>query len=105
MDIRGSDTMKLTTIVFSALMILVIAVSSKTARTAESAKAPPTTAPAATQPSDSQKPINKFCAVNRDEEIDPTVTYVYKGKVIGFCCDDCIPKFKKDPEKYMKDLK
>ena len=65
----------------------------------------PSNGPAATQASEAQKPVNKYCAVNRDEEIDPTVTYVYKGKVIGFCCDDCIPKFKKDPEKYMKDLK
>jgi len=50
-------------------------------------------------------PVNKYCAVNRDEEIDPTVTTTYNGKTIGFCCDSCIPKFKKDPEKYMKDLK
>jgi YHS domain-containing protein len=64
----------------------------------------PTTRPT-TQPVAQGTPINKFCAVNKDEEIDPTVTYVYNGKVIGFCCDSCIPKFKKDPEKYMKDLK
>lgn len=65
----------------------------------------PTTAPAATEASAAQKPINKYCAVNRDEEVDPTVTTVYQGKVIGFCCEDCIPKFKQDPEKYMKGLK
>ncbi len=65
----------------------------------------PTDAVPATQASASAKPINKFCAVDRDQEVDPTVTYLYQGKVIGFCCDDCIPKFKKDPEKYMKDLK
>jgi len=64
----------------------------------------PTTAPAP-QPSASAKPINKYCAVDRDNPVDPTVTYLYQGQVIGFCCDDCIPKFKKDPEKYMKDLK
>ena len=39
------------------------------------------------------------------EKIDPKVTTVYKGKVIGFCCEDCIEKFNKDPEKYMKTLK
>lgn len=59
----------------------------------------------ATQASSAQKPINKYCAVDRDNEVDPTVTYLYQGKLIGFCCDDCIPKFKKDPDKYMKDLK
>ena len=65
------------------------------------AKKPET--PAATQPA---KPINKFCAVERDNPVDPTVpTVTYKGKVIGFCCEDCAPKFKKDPEYYMKDLK
>src|SRR6185437_10763235 len=51
-------------------------------------------------------PINKFCPVERENPVDaiiPTVTY--EGKVIGFCCDDCVPKFKKDPKTYMKDLK
>ena len=63
-----------------------------------------TTVPAAaTQPD--AKPVNKFCAVDRDNEVDPKVTTVYKGKVIGFCCRDCIKDFQKDPEKYVKDLK
>lgn len=62
----------------------------------------PTSRPA-TQPA--LKAINKYCAVDTDQEIDPDVTYIYNGKVIGFCCSDCIPKFKKDPEKYMKHLK
>jgi YHS domain-containing protein len=30
---------------------------------------------------------------------------MYQGKTIGFCCEDCIGDFKKDPEKYMKTLK
>jgi YHS domain-containing protein len=65
------------------------------------AKKPET--PAATQPA---QPINKFCAVDRDNPVDSTVpTVTYKGKVIGFCCEDCVPEFKKNPEKYMKDLK
>jgi YHS domain-containing protein len=61
----------------------------------------------ATQPT--TKPavaINKFCAVDSDNPVDPSVpTVTYKGKVIGFCCEDCIPKFNKDPEFYMKTLK
>lgn len=64
----------------------------------------PTTAPT-TQASATAQPINKYCAVKHDDAVDPTVTYLYQGKVIGFCCEDCIPDFKKDPEKYMKDLK
>ena len=59
--------------------------------------------PATTQ---AAKAINKFCAVEQDNPIDPKVpTYTYNGKVIGFCCEDCLPTFKKNPEKYMKTLK
>ena len=28
----------------------------------------------------------------------------YKGKRVYFCCPPCIPKFNKDPEKYMKKM-
>lgn len=58
-----------------------------------------TTAGPATQP------VNKMCAVEQEHPIDPKQTYEYQGKLIGFCCEDCIPVFKKDPEKYMKNLK
>lgn len=77
----------------------------KAGKAAQVALAASVTSAPTTQPSASDKPINKYCAVNRDDEIDPKVTTEYKGKTIGFCCEDCIPKFKKDPEKYMKDLK
>jgi YHS domain-containing protein len=47
---------------------------------------------------------NKICPVT-GEEVDPeTLTVEYKGKVIGFCCPGCDKKFKKDPEKYIKNL-
>ncbi len=63
----------------------------------------------ATAQSDTQmtagKPINKYCPVNRGDEIDPNVTTVYKGKTIGFCCPDCVDIFKKDPDKYLAGLK
>jgi YHS domain-containing protein len=61
---------------------------------AEDKKDPPTT-----------QPVNKMCAVDQDHKADPKVTTTYKDKTIAFCCEDCIPAFKKDPEKYMKDLK
>lgn len=51
------------------------------------------------------KPVNTMCAVENDDPIDPNVTTVYNGKVVAFCCKDCVPKFKQDPEKYMKNLK
>ena len=66
----------------------------------------PTTKPAATQPAAAAKPVNKTCPVEgKDHEVDPKVTVVYKGKTIGFCCEDCIPKFKADPDKYLADMK
>src|SRR3954463_11372752 len=76
-----------------------------------------TTQPAASQPSSepSSAPstqasangaINQFCAIEKDNKIDPKgKTYVYNGKTIGFCCPDCIDDFKKNPEKYMATLK
>ncbi|HRK30574.1 MAG TPA: hypothetical protein PLD59_05800 [Tepidisphaeraceae bacterium] len=59
--------------------------------------------PPSTQKADA--PINKFCGVMQEHEIDPEVTYVYKEKTVAFCCADCIDEFKKDPEKYMKTIK
>jgi YHS domain-containing protein len=32
-------------------------------------------------------------------------TYEYDGIQIVFCCKPCLPKFKKDPEKYMAIIK
>jgi YHS domain-containing protein len=60
---------------------------------------------ATTQPSAEAVPVNKFCPVETDDEIDPSVTLVYKGQTIAFCCKDCIADFKKDPAKYMASLK
>ena len=62
----------------------------------------PATGPA-TKPA---APINKFCPVETENPVDVTVpTFVYEGKTIGFCCEDCLPKFKKNPKAFMKDLK
>lgn len=32
------------------------------------------------------------------------VSIVHEGQEIKFCCDSCLPKFKKDPEKYLGKL-
>jgi YHS domain-containing protein len=64
----------------------------------------PTTRPATTQAA-AAKPVNKFCVVESDNKIDPKVFVIYKGKTIGFCCNDCKEDFEKDPEKYIKGLK
>jgi YHS domain-containing protein len=50
-------------------------------------------------------PVNKMCAVETDQPIDPSFTLVYDGKTYGFCCKDCMAKFKADPEKYAANAK
>ncbi len=48
---------------------------------------------------------NKICPV-AGEKIDEKTkaTYEYKGKVYNFCCSGCIDEFKKDPDKYIKNV-
>jgi YHS domain-containing protein len=61
--------------------------------------------PATTQPAPNTTPVNKKCPISGDD-VDPKgKTVTYKGKTVGFCCDDCIEKFNKDPEKYVNSLK
>jgi YHS domain-containing protein len=90
-------------ILSAAILVLVAGCSAGDPAPANSKGSPPLSA--TTQASATVKPINKYCAVEKDNEIDPAVTYLYQGKVIGFCCEDCVPKFKANPEKYMKELK
>ncbi|HEV2293727.1 MAG TPA: hypothetical protein VGR35_07715 [Tepidisphaeraceae bacterium] len=65
---------------------------------------PPTTVPA-TQASASLTLANQYCAVMGEHKVDPEVTVAHAGKTIGFCCEDCIPKFQEEPAKYMASLK
>jgi hypothetical protein len=46
------------------------------------------------------KPINRKCPLKPDVRIDPTCTVMYKGKVVGLCCSDCMDKWKKSPDAY-----
>jgi YHS domain-containing protein len=60
--------------------------------------------PAATQPA-APAPVNKKCPVT-GEDINPKgKTVQYKGKTVGFCCDDCIDLFNKNPDKYADKIK
>jgi YHS domain-containing protein len=54
---------------------------------------------------DKTKPVNKFCPIDRENAVDPIATAEYNGKLIGFCCEDCIKKFDLDPDAYTADLK
>lgn len=47
--------------------------------------------------------LNTICPVST-EEADPEITYTYKGKTYAFCCNNCLKKFKKNPEKYSSRL-
>ena len=89
---------------FACLLLITgaIALNAAAEKPAESAAAAaPSTQAAATQPA----PINKKCPISGDA-VDPKgKTVTYKGKTVGFCCDDCIEKFNKDPDKYLADLK
>ena len=72
--------------------------------TTEEVDAVPTTGPA-TQASASLAVSNQYCAVEKENKVDPAVTVAHAGKTIGFCCADCIPKFQKEPAKYLASLK
>lgn len=47
--------------------------------------------------------LNTICPVS-GEEADAQITYEYKGKTYSLCCNTCLKKFKKDPEKYISRL-
>ena len=49
------------------------------------------------------KAFNTICPVST-EDVDPEITYTYKGKTYAFCCNKCLKKFKADPEKYSSKL-
>lgn len=65
---------------------------------------PATTVPA-TQASAAMTASNEYCAVMGEHKVDPEVTVAHAGKTIGFCCEDCIPKFQKEPAKFLASLK
>jgi len=52
---------------------------------------------------ESTKPVNTICPVST-EEADAEFTYTYEGKTYAVCCNSCLKKFKKDPEKYISRL-
>jgi YHS domain-containing protein len=50
--------------------------------------------------------VNKFCPIETDHAVDATVAMsTYKGKKVGFCCEDCIKKFEQDPDAYAAKMK
>lgn len=49
---------------------------------------------------------NKICPVSQEKvgEMGDPVEFAYEGKNYKFCCAMCIIDFKKDPQKYIKQL-
>jgi len=49
----------------------------------------------------------KNCVVSGEPlgSMGDAVTLVHEGTTVKFCCDSCLPKFKKDPTKYIAKLK
>ena len=68
------------------------------------------TTPDANQTSSQEAPYPlDFCLVSgNDFGEDPDMipyTHVYEGTTIKFCCKPCLPKFEKNPDQYLADLK
>jgi YHS domain-containing protein len=51
-----------------------------------------------------EKPWNEVCPVRGGKVQKETALVEYTDKQYGFCCPGCDSKFKKDPEKYSKNL-
>ncbi len=61
----------------------------------------PASQPATTQPQAQAQFDNELCPISKHAISGKGVAVEYKGKTYGFCCDDCAPAFKADPEKYL----
>ena len=74
--------------------------------TKEEAAATETTTPAAETAADAKPYPLKVCIVSGEElgSMGEPVSIVHEGQTIKFCCDSCVPKFKKDPAKYLSKL-
>ncbi len=62
--------------------------------------------PAKTEATQAAAPAEK-CIVSGEPlgEMGAPFEYVYQGKTLKFCCKSCVPKFEKEPEKYLSKLK
>jgi YHS domain-containing protein len=58
------------------------------------------------QENDKPYPLD-YCLVGGSDlgDMGEPVSYIHKGQEFKFCCKPCIPKFKKNPEKYIQELK
>lgn len=52
-----------------------------------------------------KKIVNRKCPLKTDSRVDPQQTVVYNGKIVGFCCSECVDKWKKNPAAYAAAVK
>ena len=50
------------------------------------------------------KPWNEICPVRGGKVKENSATVEYNDRNYGFCCPGCDSKFKKEPDKYSKNL-
>jgi YHS domain-containing protein len=52
-------------------------------------------------------PAAEKCIVSGETlgEMGSPFEYVYQGRTLKFCCKNCVPKFEKEPDKYLAKLK
>lgn len=50
------------------------------------------------------QPMNEHCPVTPEEPAESHLTLDFEGRTIGFCCRDCIRKFRDNPEAYRANL-
>lgn len=56
------------------------------------------------QAADNGKPFNTVCPVSGEDLDADAKLYTYNGKTYGVCCNKCLAKIRKDPEKYISRL-
>jgi len=86
--------------IYMIMMLFLIALITDSAFAQEKQKSAKETSPVKTE---TAKTLNTVCPVS-GEEADAQITYEYNGKTYSLCCNTCLKKFKKDPEKYISRL-
>lgn len=56
------------------------------------------------QTADDSKPFNTVCPVSGEDLDSDAKVFAYNGKTYGVCCNKCLAKIRKDPEKYISRL-
>lgn len=51
-----------------------------------------------------ERPCNRTCPVLKDRGAKPSITSVYEGRVVAFCCVKCKKAFDTEPEAYVENL-